>query len=750
MNHKKLGLLSFLLITLILFIGCQPGTPAVKAPESDTRVLVQEAYHKVDTMSLNLTFNVERANRIRKKLEMEKDPANKLNFALDYAKELLRAGKIKESLDLMASLSQVLIDNKISIDPQTKRVLYSTVAISYLRYGEIENCLQNHNHQSCFLPVQGDGVHKLIFGSTKAIEEYKLALNEFPNDLEFKYLLNLAYMTLGEYPSQVPKEDLINPQWFTSKINFPKFHDVAAEMGVNRNALAGGVVVDDFTNDGWLDIVITCQGPHYEMIFYKNNGDGTFTDQTQAYGLDGQMGVLNLNQADFNNDGWLDLYLMRGAWWQKDGDIVNTLMMNTGNGRFEDVTLKSGLTKLAPTQTSAWADYNLDGWIDLVVGNESTPDFQRGIDLYINQKDGTFKLESANWGLTLNQYFKGCTATFANDDKYPDLYFSALSDSNSLFINQGYSGNNTFALAGSTANVGAPFRSFPCWSFDFDNNGHEDLFVSSYSNDQTPVTYWMESNMKTVDPIMFPKLYSNQGNMEYKEVGASMGLTEVAFTMGCNFGDINTDGFLDFYLGTGNPLFEALVPNKMYLNMDGKRFEDVSYAGGFANIQKGHGIGFGDLDHDGDEDIYIVIGGAVDADTYFNCLFENPNADKNNWVVLRLTGTSANKAAIGAKVAINVQENGKERMIYRVVSSGASFGANSLALEVGLRKSTKINSVKVQWPCKDCPDQEFREMAINKAYQLTQDQPNATEVPYYPVKLHGNGGGMAHDHPVGQ
>jgi len=220
--------------------------------------------------------------------------------------------------------------------------------------------------------------------------------------------------------------------------------------------------------------------------------------------------------------------------------------------------------------------------------------------------------------------------------------------------------------------------------------------------------------------------------------------------MGCNFGDINTDGFLDFYLGTGNPLFEALVPNKMYLNMDGKRFEDVSYAGGFANIQKGHGIGFGDLDHDGDEDIYIVIGGAVDADTYFNCLFENPNADKNNWVVLRLTGTSANKAAIGAKVAINVQENGKERMIYRVVSSGASFGANSLALEVGLRKSTKINSVKVQWPCKDCPDQEFREMAINKAYQLTQDQPNATEVPYYPVKLHGNGGGMAHDHPVGQ
>ena len=95
-----------------------------------------------------------------------------------------------------------------------------------------------------------------------------------------------------------------------------------------------------------------------------------------------------------------------------------------------------------------------------------------------------------------------------------------------------------------------------------------------------------------------------------------MGLNEVAYTMGCNFGDINTDGFLDFYLATGNPLYQSLVPNKMYLNMEGQQFEDVSYSGGFANIQKGHGVGFGDLDHDGDEDLYVVIGGAYDGDSF--------------------------------------------------------------------------------------------------------------------------------------
>jgi hypothetical protein len=406
-------------------------------------------------------------------------------------------------------------------------------------------------------------------------------------------------MTLGKYPDEVPKGIPGQPDWFKSKINFPRYHDVAAEVGVNKNGLAGGVVVDDFTNDGWLDIVITSWGPHEELVFYQNNGDGTFSDQTKAFGLDGQVSILNLNQTDYNNDGWLDLLLMRGGWWQKNGDIPKTLLMNTGKGKFEDVTLKAGITKLAPSQTSAWADYNLDGWIDVIVANESLSDFQRGIDVYINQKDGTFKLESAQWGLTLNQFYKGVTATYANDDKYPDLYFSALADSNSLFINQSMSGNNSFSLADPNVHVGAPFRSFPCWSFDFDNNGYEDLFVSSYSNDQNPVNYWMQSHMGKIDPVMFPKLYSNQGNMEYKEVGASMGLTEVAFTMGCNFGDLNTDGFLDFYLATGNPLFQALVPNKMYLNMEGKRFEDVSYAGGFANIQKGHGVSFADLDHDG-------------------------------------------------------------------------------------------------------------------------------------------------------
>lgn len=731
MNHKGLPHFSCLFIFFLCLVSCNPSKPKETALDPDSRKWVQDAYRHIDTMALTASLNAERAEIIRKRLEKETDSSKKLNLATDYAQELLKCGRIKESLDIMQQLFKVIQQNNIQIDPNTKRSLYSIVGIAFMRYGEVENCLQNHNHQSCYLPVQGDGVHTLPYGSEQAIHQYETALKDFPEDLEFKYLLNLAYQTLGKYPGGVPKQYLIDPSWFTSKIKFPRFKDIAAQVGVSKNGLAGGVVIDDFTNDGWLDIVITSWGPHAELIFYKNNGDGSFSDQTKEFGLDGQVGILNLNQTDFNNDGWLDLFLMRGAWWQKNGDMPRTLMMNTGKGRFEDVTLKAGLTKKGPTQAAAWADYDLDGWLDVVIANESLPEFERGIDLYINQHNGTFKRASDEWGLTMNQFYKGVTATYSDNDKYPDLYFSALADSNSLIINQAASGKNSFVRSNGPGKfLGAPYRSFPCWSFDFDNNGFEDIFVSSYSNDKTPVNYWMMSNLKTVDPVMFPKLYSNQGNNTYKELGKSMGLTEVAFTMGCNFGDINTDGFLDFFLGTGNPMFQAVVPNKMYLNMDGQRFEDVSYAGGFANIQKGHGVGFGDLDHDGDEDIYIVIGGAFDGDTYYNSLFENPNYDHNNWIVLKLTGTIANKAAIGARVAISVEENGKERMIYRTVSSGASFGGNSLVLEVGLRKATVIHKVSVQWPCKECPDQVFTGMEINRAYLLSQDKPEPTLMPY--------------------
>jgi len=722
LSTKCLGVLIAILFT---YLSCKDHTTS-NGETTDTRILVKDAYAQIDHIKLSIAFAGERASMLQEKIAHSTDVGEQLSLSMLYGTELLKVGKTADAIAVLEQTLDYINKNDVEIDPGSKRLLLSMIGISYMRQGEVENCLQNHNHQSCFIPVQGQGIHQLPSGSRNAIKWFKILLEEFPKDPETIYLLNLAYMTLGEYPQKVPKDLVIPVEWFQSNIPFPRFKDISAGLGLNHFGLSGGTIVDDFTNDGWLDIVITSIGVEQEMVFYVNNGDGTFTDQTEAYGLKGHVASLNLNQTDFNNDGWLDLYLMRGGWYgDVKGNFPNTLLMNTGKGSFIDVTIDAGLTEFGCTQTSAWTDINLDGWIDLIVPNESTQENNRTTIVYINQKDGTFSHESASNGLALNGFFKGCVAPDVNNDRYPDLFLSDLKTDNLLLVNRDVDGKRVYTPIDQNQNPGKPVTSFPCWSFDYDNDGLEDLFVTGYSNVLPAAMEWMNSKMGKPDKEKLPKLYHNKGDLKFEEVGYDMGLKEVVFAMGCNYGDINTDGYLDFYLGTGNPHYQSLVPNKMYLNMQGKYFEDVSYVGGFANIQKGHGVGFGDLDHDGDEDIYIVMGGAYESDGFYNCLFENPNADKNNWLVLKLVGTTANKAAIGARVMISFQENGIERKIYRTVSSGSSFGGNSFAIEAGLGKATSINKVTIQWPSKDVTDQVITGLDINKSYLIIQGESKA-------------------------
>lgn len=168
--------------------------------------------------------------------------------------------------------------------------------------------------------------------------------------------------------------------------------------------------------------------------------------------------------------------------------------------------------------------------------------------------------------------------------------------------------------------------------------------------------------------------------------------------MGCNFGDLDNDGFLDFYLATGDPSYFSIVPNKMYHNVNGEKFEDITYSAGFGHIQKGHAIGFGDLDFDGDQDVYAVMGGAFEGDVFGNLLFENPIGNKNNWINIVPEGTKSNRSAISGKIIITIDENGKEIKIYHSVGTDASFGGNSIMAEIGLGKATSIKKLEIKWP----------------------------------------------------
>lgn len=122
----------------------------------------------------------------------------------------------------------------------------------------------------------------------------------------------------------------------------------------------------------------------------------------------------------------------------------------------------------------------------------------------------------------------------------------------------------------------------------------------------------------------------------------------------------------------------------MYHNLKGNAFVDATGTTRVGNVQKGHGVSFADLDNDGDQDIHIEMGGAFDGDSYQNELFINPGQPVNHWINLSLQGSKTNRAAIGAKIKLTIEENGKSRLVYRELNSGGSFGSNPLAQHIGI------------------------------------------------------------------
>ena len=175
------------------------------------------------------------------------------------------------------------------------------------------------------------------------------------------------------------------------------------------------------------------------------------------------------------------------------------------------------------------------------------------------------------------------------------------------------------------------------------------------------------------------------------------GLYRVVPAMGLNFGDLDNDGWLDFYLGTGNPDFSTLVPNRMFRNDAGRSFQDVTTAGGFGHLQKGHGVAFGDVDNDGDQDVFEEMGGAYPGDKAYSALYENPG-NANRWLGLELEGVRSNRSAIGARIKVMVDGKSGPRAIHRTVGSGGSFGGSPLRQEIGLGETGRITSVEVVWP----------------------------------------------------
>lgn len=589
--------------------------------------------------------------------------------------------------------------------PEARRQIMSMLGIACLRLAERNNCMARHTSEACIMPIRGNGIHQDKAGARKAVSVYEALLKENPDDLDSRWLLNIAYMTLGEYPSKVPSRWLLRGLGDKGPINLNPFVDVAADLNINTNDCSGGSITDDFDNDGLLDIVTSAWGLDEPMHFYRNNGDGTFSDRSAASGLSRITGGLNLCTADYNNDGQLDILVLRGAWQGQNGSLgnqPNSLLRNNGDGTFTDVTIEAGLLSFHPTQTATWNDFNNDGWLDLFIGNETTDaKALHPCELYLNNKNGTFTNIAGPETVNIVSFVKGVISGDYDNDGWADLFISTLSGQQLLLHNRGVPGQTVvFENATQSAGFGkTPAPTFPTGFFDYDNDGWLDIFVCNYDFNLTLSAKAAKEALKpSTDMSGKVYMYHNNGDGTFSDVSVQVSPNTVAFAMGVNFGDIDNDGWLDLYLGTGNPNYRSLVPNRLFKNISGKKFVDATFAARVGNLQKGHAVSIADIDNDGDQDIHEDMGGAFRGDAYYSTLYMNPGQGDNNWIYLQLEGVQSNRSAFGAKITVRFRENGISRMVYREVNTGASFGCSPLRREIGIGKATVIDEIEVVWP----------------------------------------------------
>jgi tetratricopeptide (TPR) repeat protein len=655
----------------------------------------------------------------------ERLPENDAEIAIEAHVALAQLHAYDGEMEEAIQQFQKAYDYATESSPKSLPFLNEALGVTYLHLSEMENgAYRNSGSLDFFPPIDPHAHYEKQEHSKLAIQYFLRYLGQNPDDLEVRWLLNLAYETLGEYPAGVPAKYLVAESSFESKESVGRFVDVAPAAGLNAFLAAGGVVVDDFENNGLLDVLVSsmyaCDSVHY----LHNNGDGTFSDRTAQAGLSNQTGALQIVAGDYNNDGCLDFLLLRGGW---EFPMRRSLLRNNCDGTFTDVTEQSGLgATVSASQTAVWADIDNDGFLDLFIGNEKAPS-----QLFHNRGDGTFEDISHAAGIDQMWFAKGVTAADFDKDGYVDFFVSVFDGKKFLFHNNH---NLTFTDVAREAGVQDSTYSFSTWSFDYDNDGWPDIFLAGYSiNSIDDVLRSYQGQPVAQASRKTLRLFRNMHNGTFQDVTAQVGLDRVFMPMGSNFGDIDNDGFLDIYLGMGNPSFASLMPHVLLRNNEGKSFVDITASSGTGELHKGHGIAFADLERRGQEDILAEIGGAVPSDRHVLRVFRNPG-NNNDWINVRLTGVKSNRSAIGAEIKVTVENDGHgSRSIYRTVGETSSFGGNPLEQHIGLGHGARIQSIDTWWPATNTR-QHFTNVGKNQFISIKEFATDYMKLDRKPVK----------------
>ena len=474
--------------------------------------------------------------------------------------------------------------------------------------------------------------------------------------------------------------------------------------------MGSGLALFDFDNDGWLDVFFANEtrwpgrpgGPSYSAL-YRNGRDGTFTDVTRQAGLAVEMFAIGVTAADYDKDGFVDLYVTAIGG--------NHLFRNQGNGSFVDATARTGTKGPGTFGTSAmFFDYDRDGWLDILVANYvtwtvekdlfctldgkaksyCTPESYKGESptLFRNRGDGTFEDATRKAGLfDPTSKALGLALIDHDADGWPDFVLANDTQPNKLYRNNQ---DGTFSDVGTTAGIafgetGVARAGMGVDAGDYSGTGRASLLIANFSNEMIG-------------------LYHNEGNGLYVDeapastVGRASMLT-LAF--GIFFFDYDLDGRLDIFAGNGHVAddISAVQPSvthaqapHVFRNMGDRRFEAVTPLLGPA-LQRpivARGAVNGDIDNDGDLDVLVNTNNGPAR------LYRNDGGNRTRFLRVKTLGTRSNRDGIGARVTITLPGGAQQ---WQLVHTGSSYCSQSdTALSFGLGPNQQVESIEVQWP----------------------------------------------------
>jgi hypothetical protein len=439
-------------------------------------------------------------------------------------------------------------------------------------------------------------------------------------------------------------------------------------------AIAGGVAAGDYNNDGWIDLYLV-RGDAGPNALLRNNQDGTFEN------MSGIAGVRLMTTkgagpffADFNGDGWQDLFVggIEGTY--------PTLFFNKKDGTFEDVTIASGLDVRADTYSAAAGDYDRDGDIDLLLAHWAQ--YIICGRLWENQGDGTFVCVDVEAGVAATDVDLSFTPAFAdiNNDRWPDILLASDFNMSQVFLN-----NTDGTFTDVTTPIISDENGMGSAVGDYDNDGDLDWFVSSI---------WQSGDTAPGWGVTGNRLYRNLGDGSFEDATAEAGVRAGYWGWGASFADFNNDGWLDLYHVNGWP-FDLPVPYflqdraPLFMSNGDRTFTEQSVELGAVHLGQGRGIVCFDYDRDGDIDIFVASTGEQ------TLLLRNDGGDTLSHLTVKLQGSKPNTEAVGARVYVTA--GGTRQM--RELAAGSNFESqNPVEAHFGLGAATIVDTVRIEWP----------------------------------------------------